>query len=692
MVVKVEKKKTTRGGVWNIHLKKCVFNLVGHLDYIRKVQFHEEYPWILSASDDQTIRIWNWQSRVCIAILTGHNHYVMCAEFHPNLDYIISCSLDKTLRVWDIKLLREKNVISKGDHLDSSINNNNNNNIGRGVLNNNTYYSNNYLHPLNDKSYGLSKNVSNSDFLSNNQHNNNSSGVGNSYSFISNQQSINMFGASDAVCKFILEGHEKGVNCCTFHHNLPLIASGSDDKLIKIWRFNDSKCWELDTLRGHFNNVSSLVFHRTNDDLLLSNSEDHTIRIWDINKRSCIHTFRRENDRFWILSFKVNSKLIAAGHDSGMVIFKFHKEKCPFDKYEHYLFYCKDKQICLYDIIKDTNTTLCPVRKYGNVMSNGYHQLIYNQFCTTYIAIIFIYKEDSMHRTNGSSHQDDEIDEDDESTNHNLYNNNNNNNNNKNNITHQQQYYSFDLIIWENKSARMNNNNNNNNMSNNMSNNNNNYHNPNNPSSSSFNFFKPWSSRKDQSIKNNTNKNNIHHSNNINNVNNVNCGDDKILNEIHHTDTIISVEVIKDYIAFVFKYNIVITTIDLQHLCTTHEYIRIKSGIWDERKNNNSNVFIYNTLSHLKYILINGEKGLIKYMDETVYLFKIYNNHLYYINRQENVKNILLNDTEYLFKMCLINNDEHMAYQYLNMNTSNKKKKNTMLNNNNNNNNVVPFK
>ncbi|SOV74607.1 coatomer alpha subunit, putative [Plasmodium sp. gorilla clade G3] len=745
--------------VWNIHLKKCVFNLVGHLDYIRKVQFHEEYPWILSASDDQTIRIWNWQSRVCIAILTGHNHYVMCAEFHPNLDYIVSCSLDKTLRVWDIKLLREKNVISKGDHIDN--NNNNNNNIGRSVFNNNTFYSNNYMHPLNDKPFGLSKNIYNSDFLSNNHHNNSTSGVGNSYSFISNQQSINMFGASDAVCKFILEGHEKGVNCCTFHHNLPLIASGSDDKLIKIWRFNDSKCWELDTLRGHFNNVSSLVFHRTNDDLLLSNSEDHTIRIWDINKRSCIHTFRRENDRFWVLSFKINSNLIAAGHDSGMVIFKFHKEKCPYDKYEHFLFYCKDKQICLYDIIKDTNTTLCSVRKYGNVMSNGYHQLIYNQFCTTHIAIIFIYKEDLINRPNGSSHHDDEIDEDDDCTNQNAYKKNNNHNKN-NNITNHQPYYTFDLIIWENKSALINNNNNN-------------YQHPNNTSSSSFNFFKPWSSKKDQSIKNNNNINNNNNNNNINNVNNVNCGDDvkyiiknkyccfatfisrnkyifvekknnnnyvlnihnipddnlykkievpfkvdrvhslnnnriiifgehhiylydmnmkKILNEIHHTDCIISVEVIKDYIAFVFKYNIVITTIDLQHLCTTHEYIRIKSGIWDERKNNNSNVFIYNTLSHLKYILINGEKGLIKYMDETVYLFKIYNNYLYYINRQENIKNILLNDTEYLFKMCLINNDEHMAYQYLNINNYNKKKKNNMANtnknNNNNNNNIIP--
>ncbi len=40
------------------------------LDYVRTTYFHREYPWILSASDDQTIRIWNWQSRTCIAILT----------------------------------------------------------------------------------------------------------------------------------------------------------------------------------------------------------------------------------------------------------------------------------------------------------------------------------------------------------------------------------------------------------------------------------------------------------------------------------------------------------------------------------------------------------------------------------------------------------------------------------------------
>jgi len=92
---------------WNYKQRRCIFTLLAHLDYVRTVAFHHEYPWILSASDDQTIRIWNWQSRNCICVLTGHNHYVMCAQFHPTEDQIVSASLDQTVRVWDISGLRK---------------------------------------------------------------------------------------------------------------------------------------------------------------------------------------------------------------------------------------------------------------------------------------------------------------------------------------------------------------------------------------------------------------------------------------------------------------------------------------------------------------------------------------------------------------------------------------------------------
>lgn len=84
---------------------------------------------------------------------------------------------------------------------------------------------------------------------------------------------------------------------------------------------NDTKAWEVDTLRGHVNNVrlpavrpgmasgvlteeegqvSCVMFH-PKQELIISNSEDKSIRVWDMSKRAGVQTFRREQDRFWIL-------------------------------------------------------------------------------------------------------------------------------------------------------------------------------------------------------------------------------------------------------------------------------------------------------------------------------------------------------------------------------------------------------
>jgi len=161
--------------VWNWKQKRCLFTLTGHLDYIRTTYFHHEHPWIISASDDQTIRIWNWQSRNCISILTGHNHYVMCAQFHPKEDLIVSASLDQTVRVWDISGLVKKHAAPGMSTFEDNRNNRN---------------------------------------------------------------QPDLFGTSDAVVKFVLEGHDRGVNWATFHPTYPLIVSGADDRQVKLWRMN----------------------------------------------------------------------------------------------------------------------------------------------------------------------------------------------------------------------------------------------------------------------------------------------------------------------------------------------------------------------------------------------------------------------------------------------------------------------
>ncbi|KAF7827283.1 coatomer subunit alpha-2-like [Senna tora] len=460
---------------------------IGHLDYIFKVQFHHENPWIVSASDDQTIRIWNWQSCTCISVLTGHNHYVMCALFHPKEDLVVSASLDQTVRVWDIGALKRKSGSPADDIL----------RLG--------------------------------------------------------QMDTELFGSVDAVVKYVLEGHDSVVNWASFHHTLPLIVTGADDRQVKLWRMNgltiedfhcevcelakdkrvsfpvsnsrtsvpfaliysdiwgpstvsnisrarwfvsfiddytrvtwiyllkqkydtssqkdqvileyspfpelpvlcpqiidsalqppqtsdppqispdpdlnlqtnqildsarplqvysrrkappltsehvqsspsepqdvevidssnphthdydvpialrkDTKAWEVDTLRGHMNNVSCVMFHAKYD-IIVSNSEDKSIQVWDATKRTGIQTFRREHDRFWILAAHPEMNLLAAGHDSGMIVFKLERERPTFVVSGDSLFFTKDRFLRFHEFSTQRETQVLPIRRPGSLSLN----------------------------------------------------------------------------------------------------------------------------------------------------------------------------------------------------------------------------------------------------------------------------------------------------------------------------------
>lgn len=52
------------------------------------------------------------------------------------------------------------------------------------------------------------------------------------------QVNAELFGSGDGVVKYVLEGHDRGVNWASFHPTLPLIVSGADDRQVKLWRYN----------------------------------------------------------------------------------------------------------------------------------------------------------------------------------------------------------------------------------------------------------------------------------------------------------------------------------------------------------------------------------------------------------------------------------------------------------------------
>jgi WD40 repeat protein len=59
-----------------------------------------------------------------------------------------------------------------------------------------------------------------------------------------------------------------------------LLASGSDDKTIKLWDVASGR--EVRTLTGHTDDVNSVAFS-PDGRLLASGSNDTTIKLWDIS-------------------------------------------------------------------------------------------------------------------------------------------------------------------------------------------------------------------------------------------------------------------------------------------------------------------------------------------------------------------------------------------------------------------------
>ncbi|CAJ0573308.1 unnamed protein product, partial [Mesorhabditis spiculigera] len=299
--------------VWDYKQKRCMFTLNGHLDYIRTTYFHEKHPWIISCSDDQTVRIWNWQSRKSLAVITGHNHYVMCAQFHPTEDLIASASLDQTVRIWDFSELRKKHTAGCGSSPKDHAN---------------------------------------------------------------RAQQAELFGNPDVVVKHVLEGHVRGVNWVSFHPTKRLLMSCADDRELKLWSINGGKAWAVDQCRGHYNNVSAAIFH-PRADLMLSVAEDKSIRIWCLAKRTMLHAYRHEVERFWCITAHPKLNLFAAGHDNGMIIFKIQRERPPYCVFENLLFYVKEKEIRRLDLTTNKDDAVMQLRAVAAFM-RPFVSLAYN--------------------------------------------------------------------------------------------------------------------------------------------------------------------------------------------------------------------------------------------------------------------------------------------------------------------------
>lgn len=226
-VVTAHQDETIR--IWNLSCYNIINTLKGHKSSVNYLSFSPDDNYIASASADLNIRIWNVETGRSIKILIGHDSYISSVEYSPNGQYIVSASADKTIKIWDVQ-------------------------------------SGEIIHTL----------AGHSDFVRYATFNCDGSLIASA----SLDATIKIWNAHTGELIKTLIGHNAEVSFVSFSNNGEMIASSSEDNTILLWNLKEGK--PIKSFIGHSQYINSVHFSH-DDKTLLSCSLDNSIRTWDIN-------------------------------------------------------------------------------------------------------------------------------------------------------------------------------------------------------------------------------------------------------------------------------------------------------------------------------------------------------------------------------------------------------------------------
>lgn len=376
--------------------------------------------------------------------------------------------------------------------------------------------------------------------------------------------------------------------------------------------FLEIKAWEVDTCRGHFQNASACLFH-PHQDLIMSVGEDKTVRVWDLNKRTAVQSFKRENDRFWVIAAHPEINLFAAGHDNGVMVFKLERERPASAVYQNQLVYItKEKHVRMYDFAKNAESpSMLSLKKLGPAWTPP-RTCSYNPaeraILVTSPSDSGIYELVNIPRdASGAVEPTDS------------------------------KRGTGNAAVWVARDR--------------------------------FAVFHLHNQQIDiKDLKDST----VHtvkapagtvdiayggkgHLLLI-------TGSSVVLHNVplEKTDAELSVSGVKyvvwsndgEHAALLSKHNVTIVSKALEQISTLHETIRIKSACWDD-----AGVLLYSTLNHIKFSLMNGDNGIVRTLEHPVYLVRVKGHTVYCVDRAARPKPIQFDPTEYRFKQALVKRD-----------------------------------
>ncbi len=286
---------------------ELIFTFKGHFEYLRSVSFSSNNKFVVSAAEDNTIKIWDivenrevypykeendivncavfspddkfiatasnnknvtlWEAfgDKKISVFKGHTKKVLSVSFSPDGKFLVSASADKTLKIWDIdkkKLVKTLNGHSK-------------------IVNDATF------------------NLSGKQILS-----------------ASSDNTIKLWDVKTGKLIDTFKGHSEAVLSVKYSPNGEYFASSGRDNNIILWDANKNK--PLKILSGHTNYVREVVFSPSSE-YLISASNDNSLRLWEVETGKNIKSFRGHKKSISCVDFSKDGRSIVSGSNDYLV-------------------------------------------------------------------------------------------------------------------------------------------------------------------------------------------------------------------------------------------------------------------------------------------------------------------------------------------------------------------------------------
>uniref|UniRef100_A0A0B7A1T6 TFIID subunit TAF5 NTD2 domain-containing protein n=1 Tax=Arion vulgaris TaxID=1028688 RepID=A0A0B7A1T6_9EUPU len=232
--------------------------LFGHRGPVYKTRFlTESSSYLLSCSEDTTVRLWDMQSQTNAVIYKGHSSAVWDMNVCSTNIWFASCSHDSTAKLWTFDR---------------------------------TYPLRSYI--------GHTMDVDCVEFHPNNNY----------IATGSADKTVRFWSLSEGRTVRLLQGHRGSVLALAFSPDGKLLASAGEDRRVRVWDLGTGHV--VKDLRGHSDTVYSLAFNE-NSSLLASGGGDSCIRLWDIKKAVESHQSESHSSPELLGAFPTKSALIS---------------------------------------------------------------------------------------------------------------------------------------------------------------------------------------------------------------------------------------------------------------------------------------------------------------------------------------------------------------------------------------------